>query len=190
MPGAGVRPPATASRHPRDPTRHQPVASLRRLWWPLLFTLAAGLALAAWHPWTAGAVTREAGLNVLLVTVDTLRWDALGSYGQPRPTSPLLDRLAREGVRFETAHAHNTVTLPSHANILSGRHPFEHGVRDNAGFRFPRDAETLATLLKARGYRTGAFVSAFVLDSRFGLDRGFDAYEDAFGNAAAADSSR
>ena len=112
--------------------------------------------------------------------------DALGSYGQPRPTSPLLDRLAREGVRFETAHAHNTVTLPSHANILSGRYPFEHGVRDNAGFRFPRDTETLATLLKARGYRTGAFVSAFVLDSRFGLDRGFDTYEDAFGDAAEA----
>ena len=70
------------------------------------------------------------------------------------------------------------VTLPSHANILSGRLPFEHGVRDNAGFRFPADTDTLATLLKARGYRTGAFVSAFTLDSRFGLDRGFDVYDD------------
>lgn len=177
-----------------DPTRPQPVASLRRLRRPSLFGLAAGafalvagvVALAAWQPWSAGGVRRGAGQNVLLVTVDTLRWDALGSYGQPRPTSPLLDRLAREGVRFETAHAHNTVTLPSHANILSGRHPFEHGVRDNAGFRFPRDTETLATLLKARGYRTGAFVSSFVLDSRFGLDRGFDTYEDALGDAAGA----
>ena len=70
------------------------------------------------------------------------------------------------------------MTLPSHANILSGRLPFQHGVRDNAGFRFPADTATLATMLKAAGYRTGAFVSAFTLDSRFGLERGFDVYDD------------
>jgi arylsulfatase A-like enzyme/thioredoxin-like negative regulator of GroEL len=150
----------------------------------LLFPLLFGL--LALRPWSPASVRREAGLNVLLVTVDTLRWDALGAYGQKRPTSPLLDRLARAGVRFETAHAHNTVTLPSHANLLSGRYPFDHGVRDNAGFRFPRETETLATLLKGRGYATGAFVSAFALDSRFGLDRGFDVYEDSFGDAAEA----
>ena len=105
-------------------------------------------------------VRREAGLNVLLVTVDTLRFDALGAYGQPRATSPLIDRLARAGVRFETAHAHNTVTLPSHANLLSGRYPFEHGVRDNAGFRFPRELATLATLLQAARLRARAPSSA------------------------------
>ena len=121
---------------------------------------------------------RERGLDVLLVTVDTLRADALGAYGQPRPTTPRLDRLARAGVRFDAAHAHNVMTLASHANILSGRLPFQHGVRDNAGFRFPAATETLATLLKARGYRTGAFVSAFPLDARFGLARGFDVYDD------------
>src|SRR5262249_60980624 len=69
---------------------------------------------------------------------------------------------------------------PPHANILSGLYPFRHGVRENAGFRFPPTAETLATLLKARGYRTGAFVSAFPLDARFGLTRGFDVYDDRF----------
>ena len=68
------------------------------------------------------------------------------------------------GVRFDRAHAHNVVTLPSHANILSGRYPFVHGVRDNAGFRFPDTVDTLATVLKGRGYRTGAFVSAFPLE--------------------------
>jgi tetratricopeptide (TPR) repeat protein len=77
------------------------------------------------------------------------------------------------------------VTLPSHASLLSGRYPYEHGVRENAGFRFPAGMDTLASLLKSHGYRTGAFVSAFPLDSRFGLDRGFDVYDDSFGDAAA-----
>jgi arylsulfatase A-like enzyme/tetratricopeptide (TPR) repeat protein len=93
-----------------------------------------------------------------------------------------MDRLAAEGVRFTFAHAHNVVTLPSHANILSGRYPFEHGVRDNSGFRFPKTLDTLATLLRRQGYRTGAFVSAFPLDSRFGLDRGFEVYDDRLGD--------
>ena len=74
---------------------------------------------------------------------------------RPDAGTPWIDRLAAAGVRFEDAHAHNVVTLPSHANILSGRYPFEHGVRDNAGFRFPPGTDTLATLLKARGYATG-----------------------------------
>ena len=94
-----------------------------------------------------------------------------------------MDRLAAAGVRFTNAHAHNVLTLPSHANIFSGLYPQEHGVRDNAGFRFPADLPTLAGLLRERGYRTGAFVSAFPLDSRFGLDRGFDVYEDSFVDA-------
>src|SRR5262249_56758060 len=80
----------------------------------------------------------------------------------------------------------NVVALPSHANILSGRYPIAHGVRDNSGFRFPGDVPTLATLLKARGYRTGAFVSAFPLRSRFGLARGFDVYDDRFLNVDVA----
>ena len=98
--------------------------------------------------------------------------------------TPWIDRLASAGARFTNAHAHNVVTLPSHANILSGRLPTEHGVRDNAGFRFPASLDTLATILKAHGYRTGAFVSAFPLDSRFGLARGFDEYDDRFADAA------
>jgi arylsulfatase A-like enzyme len=133
-------------------------------------------------------VRREAGLNVLLITIDTLRADAIGAYGDARAATPWIDRLAAGGVRFARAHAHNVVTLPSHSNILSGRHPFGHGVRDNAGFRFPRGTDTLATMLQRRGYRTAAFVSAFTLDSRFGLDAGFDVYDDAFadGDAPAA----
>jgi len=150
-----------------------------------VFTLAAlvlgGGVLAAARVRARGArVHREAGLDVLLVTIDTLRADALGYAGNARSETPWIDRLAAGGVRFSGAQAHNVVTLPSHANILSGRLPFAHGVRDNAGFRLPPDLPTLATLLAARGYRTGAFVSAFTLDSQFGLDRGFSVYDDSF----------
>jgi choline-sulfatase len=128
-------------------------------------------------------VRRDPGLSVLLISIDTLRADALGCYGDREAATPWIDRLAAEGVRFETAHAHNVVTLPSHANLLSGQYPQRHGVRDNAGFRFPTDLPTLATILRGKGWRTGAFVSAFVLDSRFGLDRGFEVYDDRLGGA-------
>src|SRR5262249_56334607 len=81
--------------------------------------------------------------NVLLVTIDTLRADALGSYGG-RAATPALDRLAREGVRFDFAHAHAVLTLPSHASILTGLYPYQHGIRDNSGYRLPRDTRTAA----------------------------------------------
>ena len=154
----------------------EPGAGRRRI----VFVAVVSVALAAWLLWPGGGVRRESGLNVLLVTIDTLRADALGAYGNPAGTSPWIDKLAAAGVRFDQARAHNVLTLPSHANILSGRYPFEHGVRDNAGFRFPGDAATLATLAREAGYRTAAFVSAAPLLSRFGLARGFDVYDDAF----------
>ncbi len=120
------------------------------------------------------------GQNVLLVTIDTLRADALGSYGGPAAT-PALDQLASEGVRFDFAHAHAVVTLPSHASILTGEYPFQHGLRDNAGYRLPAGKPTAATLLKQAGYATAAFVAAYPLHSRFGLNAGFDLYHDRFG---------
>jgi arylsulfatase A-like enzyme/Tfp pilus assembly protein PilF len=176
------------ARSRRRPSAAPPTAPAppSRSWWrrptvliPLLLGAASLAAAASLHTRRpAAAVTRKPGLDVLLITIDTLRADALGAYGATTGATPVIDRLARGGVVFRQAHAHNVVTLPSHANILSGRLPFQHGVRDNAGFRFPSDTATLATLLKAAGYRTGAFVSAFTLDSRFGLDRGFDVYDD------------
>jgi arylsulfatase A-like enzyme/Flp pilus assembly protein TadD len=145
--------------------------------------LAVGLATLAWRTLRPAGVKRGPGWSVLIVSVDTLRADALGCYGRRDARTPWIDRLAAEGVRFETARAHNVVTLPSHANLLSGDYPTRHGVRDNAGFRFPADRPTLATILHERGWRTGAFVSAFPLDSRFGLDRGFEVYDDRLGGA-------
>jgi len=122
--------------------------------------------------------------NVLLITIDTLRADALGSYGGPAAT-PALDRLAGEGVRFDFAHAHAVVTLTSHASILTGQYPFQHGLRDNSGYRLPPGARSAATLLKQAGYTTAAFVAGFPLHSRFGLNQGFDVYDDRFGDTRA-----
>jgi hypothetical protein len=122
--------------------------------------------------------------NVLLVTIDTLRADALGCYGGPAAT-PALDRLAAEGVRFSFAHAHAVLTLPSHTSILTGEYPYRHGVRENSGYRVAPGTRTIATLLKRAGYATGAFVGAFPLHSRFGLNQGFDVYDDRFGETGA-----
>ncbi len=123
----------------------------------------------------------RSGLDVVLVTVDTWRADAAGFAGNPRVKTPAFDRLASAGRVFTNARAHNVVTLPSHANILTGLLPFQHGLRDNAGFRLPDGVPTLATRLKEAGYATGAFISAFPLDARFGLARGFDVYDDRYG---------
>ena len=125
-------------------------------------------------------VARTRDQNVLLITIDTLRGDALGSYGG-RAATPHLDALAKDGIRFEFAHAHSVVTLPSHTTILTGRYPFDHGVRDNTGYRVPDSVETLAEVAKRAGLATGAFVGAFPLDRRFGLNQGFDVYDDVGG---------
>jgi tetratricopeptide (TPR) repeat protein len=121
---------------------------------------------------------RPGPVDVLLITIDTLRADATGFGGRRPSPTPVLDRLAGGGRVFTDAHAHNVVTLPSHTNILTGLYPFQHGVRDNQGFRVPAGVPTLATVLHAAGYATGAFVGAYPLDSWFGLGRGFDVYDD------------
>jgi arylsulfatase A-like enzyme/Flp pilus assembly protein TadD len=118
--------------------------------------------------------------DVVLVTIDTLRADSLGFAGNKKVETPVLDRLAAQGLVFRNAHAHNVVTLPSHANVLTGLLPYQHGIRDNTGFRLDPSSPTLAALLKADGYATAAFIGAFPLDSRFGLSRGFDVYDDRY----------
>ena len=118
--------------------------------------------------------------DVVLITIDTLRADAVGFDGNPRGTTPNLDRFASEGRVFSSAHAHNVITLPSHTNILTGMFPYMHGVRENAGFKLSPKIPTAATRLKARGYATGAFVGAFVLDSRYGLGHDFDVYDELY----------
>src|SRR5688500_2865133 len=146
--------------------------------------IAVGVLAGFWYSRRDGtgfpAFVRTADQNVLLITIDTLRGDALGSYGG-RAATPNLDGLARDGVRFTFAHAHAVVTLPSHVSIMTGRYPFDHNVRDNAGFRLADSAETLAEAARAKGFATGAFVGAFPLDRQFGLAQGFDVYDDVGG---------
>ncbi|MDQ6800235.1 MAG: sulfatase-like hydrolase/transferase [Acidobacteriota bacterium] len=110
--------------------------------------------------------------NVLLITLDTFRADRIGA------STPNLSRLARSGIWYRQADSAAPLTLPSHATILSGLLPLHHGLRNNGVGKFPQ-RDTLATVFSSAGYRTGAFVSAFVLDRRFGLSRGFDTYDDA-----------
>ena len=151
----------------------------------LFLAVAAAAAVVFLRGRNAQADLRPiANQNVLLITIDTLRADALGSYGGQAAT-PALDRLAAGGVRFDFAHAHAVLTLPSHTSILTGRYPFQHGIRDNSGYRLAPDARTAATVLKRAGYATAAFVAAFPLHSRFGLNQGFDVYDDRFGETRA-----
>jgi arylsulfatase A-like enzyme/Tfp pilus assembly protein PilF len=125
------------------------------------------------------------GANVLLITIDTLRADHVGAYGNRLGLTPTLDRLASQGLRFERAYAHVPLTLPSHTTIMTGSYPIANGVRDNGSFRFDGTRPTLADVLKAAGYHTGAFVGAFPVDARFGLNAGFDVYDDKYGSRPA-----
>lgn len=118
--------------------------------------------------------------NVVIITIDTLRADHLGCYGDHQAHTPILDALARQGVLFRTAISQVPLTLPSHCSIMTGTDPPVHGVRDNLGYTLGDDPPTLATLLKKRGYVTAAFVAAEVLDARRGLNQGFDTYSSPF----------
>lgn len=115
--------------------------------------------------------------NVLVLTLDTTRADRLGCYGHAKAGTPNLDRLAASGARFTRAYAPVPLTLPSHAVLFSGKHPPELGVHDNGRSAVPPDVALLAEMFRARGARTGAFVSAQVLEPAFGLARGFDVYD-------------
>src|SRR5262249_13703980 len=142
-----------------------------------LFTCVALLAAAAWS-WRRAH--RDRRQNVLIITIDTLRADHLGSYGYAPAQTPALDALAARGLRFTDATTVAPLTLPAHSSLMTGTFPAYHGVRDNGGFYLGDDAITLAGVLRERGYRTGGFVAAFVLDHRWGIGRGFDRYYDDF----------
>ena len=124
---------------------------------------------------------------MLLITIDTLRLDRIGAFGGRHGLTPHLDQLASEGLRLTRAYSAAPLTLPSHASILTAVSPPVHGLRANGLFRLGPKLPTLATVLKTAGYRTGAFVGAFVLDARFGLNRGFDVYDDRYGEKQAGD---
>jgi len=129
-----------------------------------------------------GCSGEEAGpsMNVILITMDTMRADYLSCYGRPDQTTPNLDALARKGARFELVHSTSAVTPVSHASILTGLNQYRHGLRvvcALSGYRLPENIPTLATRLKAAGYHTAAIHSSFNVSAFFGFDHGFDTFE-------------
>ena len=125
----------------------------------------------------------EPPVSVLLITIDTLRADRLGAYGDTQARTPALDGLARQGVLFERAYTPVPITLPAHASLRTGLLPPAHGVRGNGGFALGPGIPTLAEALKASGRKTAAFIGGFPLSRRFGISRGFDEYDDAMSKA-------
>jgi choline-sulfatase len=118
--------------------------------------------------------------NILLITLDTVRADHIGAYGYTKGATPALDRLAREGVRFDAATSQAPLTGPAHAALLTGQYPARLGVRDNATTPIPAGTTTIAESLKAKGYRTGGFVGAFILGPEYGFAQGFDTFDARF----------
>ena len=145
---------------------------------PLIFksALLAGLFAIGY----AALAVPTASPNVVFITIDTLRPDHLGCYGDKQIGTPNIDTLAADGTRFERAYTAVPVTLPSHTVIFTGTYPTLSGVHDFAANKLSPTQATLASVLKDNGYTTGAVIGSAVLDSRFGLNHGFDFYYDHF----------
>lgn len=121
--------------------------------------------------------------NLLLISIDTLRADRLSCYGYNTNRTPGLDRWAEEGVIFDSAYTEYPLTLPAHYTMLTGVYPCNHGARENVGYRVESDRETLAEVLRERGFETAAFIGAYVLASEFGFGQGFDVFDEEFASS-------
>ena len=160
----------------RFATTAAPSPTWRRSAVTALVALSALIALGfASRLWTR-TPSRPSG-PVVLISIDTLRADHLPVYGYRAVRTPTIDALAADGVVFEHAYAHSPQTLPSHVSMLSGRLPFEHGVRDNIGFSVRPDEKLLPAMLHDAGFASGGFVSAYVLRDETGIANGFDHFD-------------
>lgn len=171
------------SKHPMG-SRHLPHIVFRCL---SAFVLFSALSSAAAGQKAAPRATPRP--NLLLVTIDTLRPDHLRCYGYDQIQTPSIDSLATDGIRFEQAYTPVPITLPSHTVMLTGTYPMMSGMHDFSGNNLNPEQATLATVLRARGYDTGAVIAAAVLDRRFGLNHGFDFYYDHFNFSRLAESN-
>jgi choline-sulfatase len=134
--------------------------------------------------------TRSTRPNILLITLDTVRADRLGAYGYSRASTPVLDRLAREGVLFADATTQSPLTTPAHAALFTGVYPGRLGVKSNASTALPDSATTMAERFADAGYQTAAFIGAFILDRQFGFGQGFQQFDATFDAHRAGDRSR
>ena len=143
-------------------------------------SVIVGLGVIWAHALAANPAADKPAINVILITMDTLRADHVGCYGATQVQTPVLDSLSRDGVVFEHAYSQVPLTWPSHTAILTGTYPFQNGVQDFTGQPLSSRFRSVAQGFQAHGYATGAVVSSFVLDRSWGLARGFDFYDDAF----------
>lgn len=161
------------------PDLRPPVSSRSRLRALVILAIfLVAVVAAAITGWRFAEASKPVGGPILLISIDALRADHLPIYGGTHIATPNIDRLARTSFVFERAYAHVPGTLPSHASLLTGLLPFEHGVRDDVGFALGGDHATLPALLHDRGFATGAAVSSYLLRRGTGLDRGFATYDD------------
>ena len=144
----------------------------------ILFLAALGTTLAAVGGWRYARASAPVSGPIIVLSIDTLRADHLPAYGYKKVKTPAIDALAADGVVFERAYSHAPQTLPAHASLLSGRLPFETGVRDNVGFAVKSTERMLPQMLRDRGFTTGGVVSAYVLRKETGISRGFDFFDD------------
>src|SRR6185369_1926526 len=154
----------------------------------ILIIVALAVGLAAAGGWRYARASSPVSGPIVVISIDTLRADRLPAYGYSRLKTPAIDALAADGVLFERAYSHAPQTLPAHAALLSGRLPFETGVRDNIGFTIGSDVRLLPQMLRDRGFATGGVVSSFVLRKETGIAQGFDFFDGDM-PAAAADTS-
>jgi hypothetical protein len=126
----------------------------------------------------SGGIPDASGYNLLLITLDTTRADRIGAFGDSRAQTPHLDRLARAGIRFDQARTSVPLTLPAHATLFTGREPPAHQVRNNGTYILRPEETTLAEVFKAAGFSTQALIASYVLEGKFGLNQGFDGYDD------------
>ncbi len=162
-------------------TRHSSGKPLAPLSW--CYFLLPILALTLWVSGCSDRSQKKSSvqLNLLLVTLDTTRRDHLGCYGHNGELTPHLDALAKDGIKFDMAISPSAATPPSHASILTGLNPYQHGVRviyAEKGYRLPDSVPTLGSILQERAWHTGAFLSSFTVSSFFGFDRGFDIFDE------------
>jgi len=162
------------------PAEEAPKKGLKRIVFliPLFVILAGVLFFLALKP--KYRIKRSSELNVLLITLDTTRADRVGCYGYAKAKTPTLDSLAANGVRFANTYCQVPLTSPSHCSLMTSTYPISHHVHDNGFYTLAPEFDTLAEILKSKGFKTSAFVSSFSLDSRFGLDQGFEVYDDTF----------
>ena len=147
-----------------------------------IFIIIAALFYIGWLYFGPDAGLSNQIRNVVLISMDTTREDILSCYGFRHKTTPNIDAVAREGILFERAYSPIPLTLPSHCTMLTGTIPLYHGLHDNQNYRLNDSNVTLAEILKDNGFVTGAIIGSIILNSRYGLDQGFDLYDDDFQN--------